>query len=101
MHAGFTALRHHCSMCVGVRVELHEWPDVLQRDVDRIATLFDDGLVRFGGPFLAGPRFTAVDAFFSPVAFRVQTYGIPLPPTLWTTLRELSAELGVTPPAAE
>ena len=27
--------------------------------------------------------------------------GIPLPPTLWTTLRELSAELGVTPPAAE
>ena len=26
--------------------------------------------------------------------------GIPLPPTLWTALNELSAELGVTPPAA-
>ena len=26
--------------------------------------------------------------------------GIPLPPTLWTTLSELSAELGVTVPAS-
>ena len=31
---------------------------------------------RFGGPFLAGDRFTAVDAFFAPVAFRVQSYGL-------------------------
>ncbi len=32
----------------------------------------------FGGPFLAGNAFTAVDAFFAPVAFRVQTYSPPL-----------------------
>ena len=36
------------------------------------------GLQRFGGPFLAGERFSAVDAFFCPVAFRVQTYGLSL-----------------------
>ena len=40
--------------------------------------LWNDGLARFGGPFLAGETFTAVDAFFAPVAFRVQTYEPPL-----------------------
>ena len=30
------------------------------------------------GPFLTGKKFTAVDAFFAPVAFRVQTYGLEL-----------------------
>ena len=39
-----------------------------------------DGLRRFGGPFLAGETFTAVDAFYAPVAFRIQTYGLPLDP---------------------
>ena len=28
------------------------------------------------GPFLAGDRFGAVDAFFAPVAFRAQSYGL-------------------------
>jgi glutathione S-transferase len=36
------------------------------------------GLSRFGGPFLAGAEFTAVDAFYAPVAFRLQTYNISL-----------------------
>ena len=42
--------------------------------------LWNDGLARFGGPFLAGETFTAVDAFFAPVAFRVQTYEPALSP---------------------
>ena len=46
------------------------------RDIDRLDELWTDGLTRFGGPFLAGKRFTAVDAFFCPVAFRIQTYGV-------------------------
>jgi glutathione S-transferase len=80
MHAGFADLRQRCSMSLGVRIRLHERPDALRRDVDRIAALFADGLGRFGGPWLAGARFTAVDAFFAPVAFRVRTYGLELPP---------------------
>ena len=36
------------------------------------------GLSLFGGPYLAGEAFSAVDAFFGPVAFRVQTFGIKL-----------------------
>lgn len=79
MHSGFTALRTRCTNNCGIRVRLREVPADLQRDLDRIAELWDEGLARFGGPFLAGDRFTAVDAFFAPVAFRVQTYGLDLP----------------------
>jgi len=78
MHAGFGELRNRCSMSCGVRVRLFEFPAALERDVARIGTLWNDGLARYGGPFLAGPTFTAVDAFFAPVAFRVQTYGLNL-----------------------
>ena len=47
-----------------------------QRDLARIAELWNEGLSRFGGPYLAGPEFTGVDAFYAPVAFRAQTYGL-------------------------
>lgn len=81
MHSGFLALREHCSMSCGQRVTLRSVPAALVRDLDRLQTLWRDGLARFGGPFLAGAAFTAVDAFFAPVAFRVQTYRLPLEDT--------------------
>jgi glutathione S-transferase len=78
MHAGFAELRSRCSMSCGVRIRLNEMTPALERDIARLEALWGDGLSRFGGPFLAGKRFTAVDAFFAPVAFRVQTYGLAL-----------------------
>jgi glutathione S-transferase len=45
-------------------------------NVARIRELWEDGLSRFGGPYLAGADFSAVDAFFAPVAYRVRTYGL-------------------------
>jgi len=78
MHSGFSELRTRCSNSCGVRIRLHEFPPALERDVARLQALWKDGLRRFGGPFLAGRSFTAVDAFFAPVAFRVQTYGLTL-----------------------
>jgi glutathione S-transferase len=78
MHSGFAALRQHCSMSCGVRIRLHAHPPALARDVARIDALWSEGLGRFGGPFLAGASFTAVDAFFAPVVFRVQSYALAL-----------------------
>ena len=78
MHSGFSELRNRCSMTCGVRIRLHQFPPALERDVVRLQTLWNDGLRRFGGPFLAGRSFTAADAFFAPVAFRVQTYELSL-----------------------
>lgn len=76
MHGGFSALRNDCTMNVGVRVKPKPMSEALQRDVARITELWAQGLDSFGGPFLAGTQFTAVDAFFAPVAFRVRTYGL-------------------------
>jgi glutathione S-transferase len=76
MHGGFSALRNDCTMNVGVRVKTKPMSDALRRDVARIAELWTYGMDKFGGPFLAGEKFTAVDAFFGPVAFRVRTYGL-------------------------
>lgn len=78
MHSGFATLRNACGMSCGVRVRLHEVDAALKADIARINELWNEGLARFGGPFLAGDAFTAADAFFAPVVFRIQTYGLPM-----------------------
>jgi glutathione S-transferase len=80
MHSGFSALRNNCTMNVGVRVRRNPDSAALKRDVARIAEIFEHGLERFGGPYLAGANFTAADAFFAPVVFRVRGYGLELGP---------------------
>ncbi len=76
MHSGFSALRNDCTMNVGVRVKPKPMSDALKANVARIRELFEGGLSRFGGPYMAGSEFCAVDAFFAPVAYRVRTYGL-------------------------
>jgi glutathione S-transferase len=78
MHAGFTPLRNECGMNCGLRVQLNSISNALQGNLDRLDELWSEGLQRFNGPYLAGESFTAVDAFFAPVAFRIQTYGLAL-----------------------
>ncbi len=78
MHSGFQALRNECSMSVGLRIRLHRISPSLQADLSRLDALWTDGLDAHDGPWLAGKQFTAVDAFFAPVATRVQTYGLAL-----------------------
>jgi len=84
MHAGFAGLRNVCSMNCGLRLRIDVYPQDLLADLARIDELWNDGFARFGGPFLSGETFTAVDAFFAPVAFRVQTFAL--------TLSELSGQ---------
>ena len=76
MHGGFGHLRGECTMNVGVRVKPKPMSAGLQRNVGRLREIFEAGLEQFGGPWLAGPEFSAVDAFFAPVAFRIRTYGL-------------------------
>jgi len=94
MHSSFGTLRKICTMNCGVRVQLPGITKELKSDLDRIEQLWIGGLSQFGGPFLTGSAFTAVDAFFCPVAFRIQTYGLKLSPRAMhyaTTLLELPA----------
>lgn len=81
MHSGFGPLRSLCPMNCGLRVKRNDIPQPLGADIARIDEIWSEGIDRFGGPYLAGAAFTAADAFFAPVAFRVQTYGLPLSKT--------------------
>jgi glutathione S-transferase len=89
IHSSFWALRHHCPVNCGIRVALYEIPGPVSRDIERIDEIWRDGLDRFGGPYLAGDSFTAVDAFFAPVSFRIQTYGLPFSPTAMAYQRRI------------
>ena len=95
MHAGFPHLRTYCSMSCGVRLKLKEMPPALLRDIARIGELWREGLERFGGPWLAGGAFTAVDAFFAPVAFRIQSFGLTLEPVAMDYAARLLATAGM------
>jgi glutathione S-transferase len=78
MHSGFDALRSHCPMNCGIRLKLHAVPAALSSNLARLQELWNEGLARFGGPYLAGATFTAVDAFYAPVAFRIQSYQLDI-----------------------
>ncbi len=78
MHSGFAALRDACPMNVGVRLRPQPMSEAVSRNVSRLRELWQEGLSRFGGPLLAGGAFSAVDAFFAPVAFRARTYALDL-----------------------
>ncbi|MFC0338035.1 glutathione S-transferase [Kushneria avicenniae] len=78
MHSGFGALRDECSMNCRLVIALTTPSEALKRDLKRLESLWCFGLERFGGPWLAGDRFTAVDAFFAPVAVRLKNYQLDL-----------------------
>lgn len=78
MHAGFQELRSQCPMNCGIRLQLHEVSPALTRDMARLQELWNEGLKQFGGPYLAGSTFTAVDAFYAPVTFRIQSYQLAI-----------------------
>lgn len=80
MHGGFAPLRNICPMNIGVRAKLHKIDKALARNIERIGELFAQGLDGFGGPWLAGDSFTAVDAVYAPVAYRVRSYDLDIGP---------------------
>ena len=91
MHSGFQSLRGTCNMNCGIRVKMKVVPEGVTQDLARLDALWSDGLERFGGPFLAGKDFTNADAFFCPVAYRVQTYGLKVDPKSAAYVKRLLA----------
>src|SRR3546814_15435 len=76
MHAGFDDLRRELPMDVRAREPGRAYGEGTARDLARIANIWSEAR----GPFLFG-GFGGVDAMYAPVAIRVLTYGLPLPPT--------------------
>jgi glutathione S-transferase len=79
MHGGLCALReampHNAR---GRNRKVPVTPEV-QRDIDRVESIWNEGRRRFGGdgPWLAG-EFGTADVMFAPVASRFRTYGVEL-----------------------
>lgn len=81
MHSGFVALRTHLPMDLKRDQALAELPAAVQADIQRICALWAECRAAFGqdGPFLFGHASLA-DAFFAPVAARLRSYRVALPP---------------------
>ena len=80
MQAGFLALRQACPMnCMRHYPGWALAPEA-QDDVARVQALWESGLSRFGGPWLGGAEWGAVDILFAPVVSRLTTYDVKLSP---------------------
>ena len=77
MHSSFQALRGACPMNMRRAYSGFEVDDDIQVDLDRLSVIWAHARARAtgDGPFLFG-SFSAVDAFFAPVASRIATYGL-------------------------
>ncbi len=56
-------------------------PEGVAADVARLGELWRWALTETGGPWLGGPRFSAADAFYAPVALRLHEYALSAPGT--------------------
>jgi glutathione S-transferase len=78
MHSGFSSLRGECPMELLAEPRVAELSEATHRNLRRIARLWNDLLGRFGGPWLGGAEWGIADAFYTPVATRLRTYGVRL-----------------------
>lgn len=78
MHSGFASLRGEFSMNLKTRVEA-DVSELTAHELRRLSALFTELRTRFAkdGPFLVGP-WSIADAFYTPVATRLRSYGIRL-----------------------
>jgi glutathione S-transferase len=77
MHAGFLPLRRHLPMNIWRPVKVRPLDDGSKADVARIDAIWSDCRARYadGGPFLFG-AFSAADAMYAPVIWRLRTYAV-------------------------
>lgn len=76
MHSGFTALRQSCPMDCHLKQGHFIRTLAVERDIRRINEIWETGLDKFGGPWLAGDSFGPVDAYFAPILLRANSYNI-------------------------
>ena len=95
MHSGFGALRSHCPMNIEAQlpqVGALVWRDqaAVRADVERIVGMWTALLETCKGPMLFG-AFSAADAFFAPVCFRIRNYALPVPGAITDYVRRVCA----------
>lgn len=96
MHSGFMALRSEMPMNCRQKIRDISMSDLAQKDVDRINTIFNDCRQQYAntGEWLFG-EYSIVDAMFTPVVMRFNTYGIGLDSMAADYLQTVSAQAAV------
>lgn len=81
MHSGFFAMRNHMPFDLSHDSPLSPMPVDVQADIERMLALWAEcrAVAADTGPFLFGGA-TLADAFFAPIAVRLRTYRVKLPP---------------------
>lgn len=107
IHSGFTNLRSALPMNLKVRHKSFPIFSGARPDIERIETIWQECLARYGGPFLFGESPTIADAMYAPVTTRFRTYAVKLskpsdaycdtvaawePMTIWQAGAEAEAE---------
>jgi len=77
MHSSFTALRSRMPMNIRNRYLGRGMNEEVAADVARLSRMWSECLARSGGPWLFG-EFGIADAMYTPMVFRMQTYGVAL-----------------------
>lgn len=92
MHAGFVSLRRLLPMNVWRPVKVRALDDGSKTDVARIEAIWRDCHARYGaaGPFLFG-AFSAADAMYAPVVWRLHTYAVEASDTARAYMRAMMA----------
>ena len=78
MHSGFGQLRSNMPMNLEADLTGRGWNVAVQKDIDRIVSMWSELLDAHGNRFLFG-EFSAADAYFAPVCSRFLTYRPDLP----------------------
>jgi glutathione S-transferase len=78
MHSGFGALRNECPMDLKLRTVQEPSPAVAE-NLERLVSMWTELRAAYGsgGDFLFG-EWTIADAFYTPVATRIRSYGLNL-----------------------
>lgn len=110
IHSGFTNLRSALPMNLKVRHKSFPIFSGAKPDIERIETIWQDCIARYGGPFLFGDKPSAADAMFAPVTQRFLTYAVPMSPasaaycniiTAWPPMAEWIAAAHAEPEEIE
>ena len=78
IHSGFAAMRSALPMNLKVRHERFPVFSGARPDIERIETIWQECLGKYGGPYLFGESPTIADAMYAPVTTRFRTYAVKL-----------------------
>jgi glutathione S-transferase len=78
MHSGFANLRSALPMNLKAHYPGFKVWAGAQADIDRVASIWRDCLLSYGGPYLFGEKPCMADAMYAPVCARLATYDVKL-----------------------